>query len=170
MNSPRAILVLIALSVAALGLASRNDGAPMLVWNASASAPIGLYRIATRPAKIGDFVLVRPDEKLANFIVARDYLPEDIPLLKRVAALSGDEICRTGNVVLIDEIPVAEALNFDSAGRPMPVWSGCFRLKEGEIFLLNAPRNSLDGRYFGATKMKQVVGIAIPVWMMEPPE
>jgi type IV secretory pathway protease TraF len=36
-------------------------------------------------------------------------------------------------------------------------------LLKGEIFLLNSPANSLDGRYFGATKVEHVIGAAIPV-------
>lgn len=156
-------LALLAASVGALGLASRFDFAPVFVWNASASAPLGLYRIAPQAPEFGDLVLVRPDADLANFIVARGYLPENAPLLKRVAALPGAEICRDDVAIFIDGLPVAEALRIDSEGRIMPVWRGCFLLSKEEIFLLNSPANSLDGRYFGATKVEHVIGVAIPV-------
>lgn len=154
-----------AVSITALGLASAVEFAPWIVWNASASAPIGLYRIEKLPPKINDFVLVKPDAVLEEFIIDRDYLPPEIPLLKRVAALSGARICREESAIFIDGRHVADALIFDSSGRQMPIWDGCFTLKAGEFFLLNVPEKSLDGRYFGATSASQIIGIATPVWV-----
>jgi conjugative transfer signal peptidase TraF len=160
------ILAVSGAGVAAITLAGLTDFAPVLVWNASASAPIGLYRIERNaPPEIGDFVLVTPDERLGKFIAERAYLPENIPLLKRVAAVPGDEICRESGAVLINKTHVADALNFDSLGRGIPAWSGCFTLRSDEIFLLNDPERSLDGRYFGATKTVDVIGVARPVWV-----
>jgi len=160
------ILAASGVAIAALAFASAHPFAPMLVWNASASAPIGLYLIQQRQSpEIGAFVLVRPDEDLEKFITERGYLPKDIPLLKRVAALPGDGICRDSKAVYINETRVADTLNFDSRGRKMPAWSGCFTLQADEIFLLNDPENSLDGRYFRATKLDDVIGIARAVWV-----
>lgn len=159
-----------AVSIVALGLAMATDFTPRLVWNASASAPIGLYRIkvGTRP-RIGDFVLVELEPALEKFITERGYLPPKIPLIKRVAALPGDEVCRQNRAIFVGKIHVADALFLDSTGRKMPTWSGCFTLKCDEIFLLNAPENSLDGRYFSATKLSGVIGVAIPVLVWEEP-
>lgn len=160
------ILAVSGAGIAAISVAGFADFAPVLVWNASASAPIGLYRMEwDRSPEIGDFVLVDPDESLKKFIAGRGYLPKDIPLLKRVAALEGDEICREGEAIFINETRVADALNFDSRGRKMLSWSGCFTLKLGEVFLLNDPENSLDGRYFGATELEAVIGVAREVWV-----
>ncbi len=160
---------IIAVSSAAMGalaLASVVNFAPRLVWNASASAPIGLYRIERHDRReVGDFVLVRPDDRLAKFIAERSYLPENIPLLKRVAAVPGDEICRRSEAIFVNEIRVADAQIRDSFGRKMPAWSGCFTLQSDELFLLNDPKGSLDGRYFGATTLDNVIGVARPVWV-----
>lgn len=162
------ILALSGAGVTAISVAGFADFVPFLVWNASASAPIGLYRIEqNRDPEIGDFVLVKPDQSLENFIISRGYLPENIPLLKRVAALSGDEICRDAQAIFINEIRVADAKCSDSKGRELPSWSGCFRLQPDEIFLLNDPENSLDGRYFGATNVSDVIGVARAVWVRE---
>ncbi len=165
MRPRRFLLVLVTVSVAGLGVASRFDFAPVLVWNASASAPVGLYRIEDRAPEIGDLVLVQVGAEIKEFIAEREYLPPEIPLLKRVAARSGAKICREDEAVLIDKNHVADALLFDSRGRKLPVWSGCFTLQSDEIFLLNAPAKSLDGRYFGATKLDDVIGVAVPVWV-----
>lgn len=162
----RNILAVSGAAIAALWLAGAHRFAPLLVWNASASARIGLYRIEqNRSPEIGDFVLVDPDESLKKFIAGRGYLPKDIPLLKRVAALPGNEICRDSQAIFINETRVADAQLFDSSGRTLPSWSGCFTLKSGEIFLLNDPENSLDGRYFGATELVDVIGVARAVWV-----
>ena len=159
-----------AVSIGALGLVIAQEFSPRLVWNASASAPIGLYKIkAGAHPRIGEFALVKPEPALETFITDRGYIPPKIPLIKRVAALPGDEICRHDEAILVANIHVADALFFDSAGREMPVWRGCVTLRSDEIFLLNAPENSLDGRYFGATRMTDVMGVAIPVLVWEKP-
>ncbi len=159
-----------AVSIGALGLVIAHEFAPQIVWNASASAPIGLYaiKVGSRPW-IGEFVLVEPEPGREKFITERGYLPPKIRLIKRVAALPGVEICRHDEAILIAKIHVADALFLDSAGREMPVWRGCVTLKSDEIFLLNAPENSLDGRYFGATKLSSVIGVAIPMLVWEEP-
>ena len=153
------------LSVAALGFASVANVRPRLVWNASGSAPIGLYRIEFRPPRVGDYVLVSSTGKFGEFVADRGYLPPKIPLIKHVAALSGAEICRRNDVIFVGGIARAHALAVDSFGRKMPAWTGCFTLRNDEIFLLNAPQNSFDGRYFGATNDSEIVGVATPVFV-----
>lgn len=170
MSARQLHLALLAASVGALGVASVIEIPALFVWNASASAPIGLYRIERRAPQFGDLVLVKPERELKNFIIERGYLPEDVPLLKRVAALPASEICRDGPAIFVDGSHVAEALPIDSAGRELPIWRDCYTLSDDKIFLLNSPPNSLDGRYFGATKIDQVIGVAIRVWIMESPE
>ena len=55
---------------------------PRAIWNASASAPIGLYRIhPDRDPAIGALVAVAPPERLAHWLSTRGYLPEGVPLL-----------------------------------------------------------------------------------------
>jgi type IV secretory pathway protease TraF len=114
---------------------------------------------------LGDLVVVRPPVRLAAFLDRGGYLPVSVPLLKRIAALPGQCVCRTGGIVSIDGRNVARALKKDRRGRPLPIWSGCFVLDRGSVFLLNRNRpDSLDGRYFGALPSSAVVARAIPVW------
>ena len=139
---------------------------PKLIWNTSASVPIGLY--AVQPGSLlkhGDLVITLPPEPLATFLAKRRYLPRGVPLLKHVAALPGEIVCRNGLVITIDGIAVASALTHDRAGRPLPVWQGCHKLIPNEIFLLNrAVPDSFDGRYFGPLPVTSVVGRAVPLW------
>lgn len=163
------ILTLMLLSCGALALTSFVHREPLVVWNASASVPVGLY--AVRPIgdlTVTDLVVARPPESLADWLAERSYLPKGAPLLKRVVGLPGQKICRDGLSVTVDGVIVAEARERDHAGRPLPVWRGCFVLLPGEVFLLNWDEPaSLDGRYFGAFPIQAIIGRAAPLWTRE---
>lgn len=143
---------------------------PRLMWNATASVPTGLYRItpdATR--EMGELVAVVPPEPLADYLADGGYLPRGVPLLKHVAALPGQRVCRFGTVVTVNGQRVGTARGRDRRGRVLPSWSGCREVVEGELFLMNpdAP-DSLDGRYFGPLPARSVLGRATPLWT-DPP-
>ena len=140
-----------------------------IMWNASASAPIGLYTIDfDGPFDVTDLVAVDAPEPLAAFMAERGYLPKGVPLLKRVLGVSGQTVCRTGRTITVDGIEMGAALERDRIGRELPVWQGCRRIQTGEVFLMNwRVRDSLDGRYFGLTSTDQIIGRAVPLWTDE---
>ena len=71
-----------------------------------------------------------------------------------------------GRSVHINGVPVAAALPADRLGRPLPFWSHCRPLTEGELFLLSATNPaSFDSRYFGPVSASAVIGIAHPIWL-----
>src|SRR3546814_10608346 len=73
-----------------------------------------------------------------------------VPLMKHVAALPGQRVCRNGTAITVDGIAMGDALDHDRRGRPLPIWTGCRLVADGELFLMNwQVRDSLDGRYFG---------------------
>ena len=153
----------------ALGASAFVDSPKLLIWNASASVPIGLY--AVQPAddlRVPDLVIVTPPAPLAAFLATRGYLPKGVPLLKRVLALGGQTVCRDGLDVLAYGVPYGHARERDSAGRDLPVWQGCRRIADGELFLMNwdVP-DSVDSRYFGPLPRSSVIGRAVPVWTDE---
>jgi conjugative transfer signal peptidase TraF len=137
-----------------------------LMWNASASVPVGLYIVApTRNPHRGDLVAVDPPPEIADLFAERGYLPHGASLLKYVAATGGQRVCRVDLRISIDGKAVGMARRRDRKGRPLPEWQGCFRLADGDLFLMNiAVADSLDGRYFGVLAAEQVVGRATPVW------
>ena len=136
-----------------------------LVWNASASAPIGLYAVAPGTfAEPRDMVIARVPERFRRLAATRRYLPMNVPLVKRVAAAAGDEVCALGQEIFINGHPVAERRAVDGAGRTMPIWSGCARLRGRQLFLLMDAPASFDGRYFGVTEGADVVGKARLLW------
>ncbi len=137
---------------------------PRLLWNSSASAPVGLYRVhvGNRPQR-GAFAAILPPPALAGFMVRRRYLGKDAPMLKRVVAMAGDRVCRTGIVISINGDARAIARMRDHAGRVLPSWSGCRTLEQGELFLLNTPPDSFDSRYFGPLSDQMAIGAAMPI-------
>ena len=143
--------------------------APRLVWNASASVPVGLYDLGpTRHLEVGDLVAAMPDKPLSDFMVARGYIGRDVPQMNRVMGLPGQRVCRTGNTITVDAVPLGEALDRDRLGRPLPVWQGCRRIADGDIFLMNPDaHDSLDGRYFGPLPTRAVIGKATPLYTDE---
>lgn len=147
------------------------DPLPRIVWNASASAPIGLYRIdpVSDPPR-GALVAVTPPASLARWLAERGYLGERVPLLKHVAARPRQIVCRINAVVSVDGRPVVVARQRDSRGRPLPVWQGCRTLRAGELLMLNPDHaDSMDGRYFGPLPASTVLGNAIPILTRDSP-
>ena len=162
-----AILAVMVLGVGAIALPQLVNRPPWLVWNASASVPIGLYAVdAIIDVQTGDLVVVTPPEPLAGFLADRGYLPRGVPLLKHVAAVAGQTVCRVGRSVTVDAIEMGEARERDGRGRALPVWEGCRVIRRDEVFLMN-PQSAdlLDGRYFGPLPAASVVGRAIPLWV-----
>lgn len=142
---------------------------PLYIWNASASVPIGLYRVRS-PERfhVTELVAVRPPEPLATFLDLNGYLPIGVPMLKRVLALPGQTVCRSGLTISVDDVVMGDARDRDGRGRPLPRWEGCRVVGEGELFLMNwQSDDSLDGRYFGFLPVSAVVGRALPVWTWE---
>lgn len=149
-----------------LGLTMAFPPAPRLVWNASASAPIGLYAVTPgAPVDAGDMVIARVPDPWRMMAAQRRYIPVNVPLVKRVAAVAGDEVCALGQEIFVNGTWVVERRVADARGRPMKWWSGCVRLRGRQLFLLtsNSP-GSFDGRYFGVTEDGLVVGKARLLW------
>ena len=137
---------------------------PVLVWNASQSVPIGLYRIEAVQLKLHDLALVQLPADAARLADQRGYLHLTHFVLKPVAALTGDWVCRFDNSITVNGRAAATAQSSDGAGRPMPSWQGCHRLRQGQVFLLSDPPGSFDSRYFGPVGGAQVIGRAHRLW------
>lgn len=169
MRRARKTLVLGGLALALIGASAVVRSDPVVLWNPSPSVPVGFYAVTPIDTlEVGSLVAVRPPEPLESWLVENHYLGPDTPLLKHIAALSGAEVCRDGAVIRIDGQAIAEARERDRLERPLPVWSGCHRLADGEVFFLNADHPaSLDGRYFGPLGAETIIGQATPIWTRE---
>ena len=167
--SRRRILGVALLAVVAIAAPIAVDMPTKLLWNATASAPIGLYAIESADRLTApELVAVMPPEPLAAFMIQRGYIGDGVPLLKRVVGLPSQRVCRIGRAITVDRVAMGAALDHDRIGRDLPVWQGCRVIAPGELFLMNsAARDSLDGRYFGPLPASAVVGRALPLWTDE---
>lgn len=139
---------------------------PLLLWNPSPSSPVGLYAV-TAPDRfgVGDFAVAWAPPAARRLAAVRSYLPIHVPLVKRVAAAAGDRVCARATRILINGRLAALRRRRDPSGRPMPWWTGCARLGPGQILLLSAAGPlAFDGRYFGPTGARQVIGKARLLW------
>lgn len=165
----RRYLTVTALAAMGVAVASAIETPTKLIWNATASAPVGFYTV--EPAdriEVPELVAVMPPEPLAAFMVQRGYIGDGVPLLKRVAGLPGQRVCRIGRAITVDRVAMGAALDHDRIGSDLPVWQGCRVIAPGELFLMNSGvRDSLDGRYFGPLPASAVVGRALPLWTDE---
>jgi conjugative transfer signal peptidase TraF len=140
-------------------------GAPVILWNASPSVPIGLYRLTARPSQTPSLAVIRLPETLRVLAEARGYLRKGVLLIKPVVAGAGDTVCRHGALVTINGRIAAHAKTLDAGGRSLLAWSGCFKLGTTHIFVLSADPDSFDSRYMGPIDRADVVGFALPIWV-----
>ena len=160
------VLVLMAGGLAALVWAAFTPSKARVVYNASDSVPIGWYHITplgtdVNVIQVDSVVLVDLPDEVAVLADQRGYLPLDVSLLKRVGAVAPQHVCIEGGRVRIDGVTVAHVLLIDAQARPLPSWTHCRQLAEGELFLLSTTNPaSFDSRYFGPIDRANVIGVA----------
>lgn len=156
---------LAACGLAALAWAAFVQPSARIIYNASDSVPIGWYRIEpARSLPVGSIVLTTLPADAAALAAQRGYLPSHIPLLKRVGAIAPQHVCIVNDIVRIDGVPAAAVLSADRWNRPLPSWSQCRQLAQGELFLLSVTNPaSFDSRYFGPIRIDAVIGVARPI-------
>lgn len=161
------VLVTMLVGIGLLEFTFGTHPLPLYLWNASASVPVGLYRLqSTDQRYVNELVAVMPPDPPATFLADGNYLPRGVPMLKHVLALPGQIVCRESLTVLVDGIAMGAARERDGGGRPLPIWQGCRVIAAGELFLMNwQSADSLDGRYFGPIPASAVIGRAHPIWI-----
>jgi conjugative transfer signal peptidase TraF len=153
-------------AVLLLSLPALMQPAPHLVWNASKSSPIGLYRVEPERLPVpGEWVVLRTPERVRMLAARRHYIPANVLLVKRVAAGAGQSVCAAGATLTIDGVPAASRRPVDPSGRPLPRWRGCRLLGRDELFVLGSAPDSFDGRYFGPVGPSERIGKAVPLWL-----
>ena len=171
MNTRRLVVALICLGIAALAWPSVHTPIARIVYNPSDSVPRGWYRIGPADSlHVGSIVLARLPTDAAALAAQRNYLPERIPILKRIGAMSPQQVCIENYIVRIDGVAIADVRAADGRGRPLSAWQQCRRLRNGELFLLSATNPaSFDSRYFGPVAVSAVIGSAQPLYTWDTP-
>ncbi len=152
--------VAVTLLIVATGTEISFPPKPKLLYNPSASAPIGWYKLVDKSSlEIGDQVAAYAPGWARKLADERRYLPYEYPMIKTIWAGSGAIICTKNNRISVPNYPVITSLSQDSLGRDMPTLSGCFTLKADEYFLVSPDvQAGFDSRYFGAVHRESILG------------
>lgn len=135
----------------------------LLVWNTTASVPVGLYVVTRVAPKRGDLLVMQLPPEMETLAVSRAMLPPKAPVLKPVAALAADRVCRWGTLVSINGRLSAIARRHDGRDRSLPVWQGCRQLSASQVFVLAPHPDSFDSRYYGPLQLQLAHGVAHPL-------
>jgi len=165
MSKPHVIFVL-GMSVIASSLIafSAIDRDPKLLYNRSASAPIGWYKVErASDYKTGDLVAAWLPNDTQTLAEERGYLPREIPVIKTIGAVAGDTFCITEKALLIEHKTPFARQSTDSQGRALPaVAMGCRSLSYGQVLLISdRVEHSFDSRYFGSIETANILGKAV---------
>lgn len=157
------LITLLTLAGVTAGLLSLQPQRPRLIWNMSPSVPLGLYAIYQARPDRGDLIAIAPEGALRALVGLYSAKSDRRLLIKQVAAVSGDKVCRHQMAVTINEVLVATAQSRAPDGRKLPVWTGCRVLAATDVLVLTSHAASFDSRYFGPIDASQIVGVARPV-------
>jgi type IV secretory pathway protease TraF len=127
---------------------------------------MGLYTVEQEKFSRGDLVVIDLQGSHRRLLESAGALKPGHFLIKPVAAVAEDVVCRAAAKITINEIPVARARTVTPSGIPLPAWSGCRKLSGGEILLIADHPASFDSRYFGPLPVTDVVGVARPLALL----
>jgi len=139
-----------------------------LLYNDSPSMPIGYYRLhSQRKAQDltrGETVLYGIPEAAQALVQTRHYSNPDVPFLKPVTAMPGDQVCTEGRQVIVNKQALGRIRITDSNGRPLPWHRFCGPVPAGFFYSFTAHPNSFDSRHYGPVPLESIVARATPLW------
>lgn len=138
----------------------------IVLYNDTASMPVGFYLRSNDETALGSIVTVRVHQLAHDYALARGAGP-DFRLLKRIAATGGNVVCGDGDQITIDGEVRASRRTLDSNGGPLPTWSGCRELSEGQYLVLGDSADSFDSRYFGIVSTANIEGVWRPIFQTQ---
>jgi conjugative transfer signal peptidase TraF len=152
-------LIVANLGLAILASAPAFQDHPPFIINETVSMAKGVYAYTenANAIKRKDIVALKMTIGANAYLVDELGYPDKTLLIKRVAGLSGDVMCRRGTTVTINAQTV-HAFRRDRFGTLLPYWSGCHVLLPQEVFLLGDHPSSFDSRYFGPIAKDQLIG------------
>ncbi len=139
--------------------------APRIFYNGTDSMPKGFYWIAYKKAIKGDRVLVRLSPYWRRYMDRHAILPFHVPLLKKLAAVGPDQVCRIGETLFINGQARIVRKRQTLSNHNLPVWQGCRLLLATEVLLLSDQEMSFDSWYFGPVSLSNIMGVAVPLWL-----
>jgi conjugative transfer signal peptidase TraF len=133
---------------------------PLALVNESPSLPKGLYlRSWNQRPRRGAVVALEPPAPARRYLHSLG-MPASVPLLKRIAALAGEQVCRNGRELHWSDRE-AMALPRDRRGSALAAWSGCRRLAADKLLVMGDTPTSFDSRYFGPVRRSSLTGVYV---------
>jgi len=169
-STPMFAAIATALSVA-LGTTAALGGEGGLV-NTTPSFPRGLYLPLARSPHVGDLVAFCPGDVVARYGMTRGYISPgrcpggSVPLIKRMAAASGDHVIISSAGVMVDGkvLKNSRPMARDGFGRPLPQLRLSQTLSTEQVLLMSDyEAASFDSRYFGPQDRAGVLRAMRPV-------
>ncbi len=149
--------------------------------NESPSLPVGVWRLSPLRDEVRRDDIVSfcpPDTGVFREAQQRGYLGSGLcgagyePLLKPVAAISGDRLTRTDEGININGRLIAnsKSLGRDGLGRALPSpGANNIIVAKGEVWVISSYNPlSFDSRYFGPVPTSKIEGLARPLFVMGP--
>ena len=140
--------------------------------NITPSEPVGIYRLVPGGAERGTLILLQqPHDPAAS--VLRPYVPANLPLIKRVAAIPSDVVRIDSDGVYVNGVrwPDSVPLLHDDEGRALhPYPFGVYRVPAGQLWVMSNHPRGLDSRYFGPVPASSVISRLAPLatWSSAP--
>jgi conjugative transfer signal peptidase TraF len=135
--------------------------------NITPSEPVGIYREIGGGAERGTLVLLKqPHDPASSILNLKSYLPANIPLIKRIAAMPSDVVETSAYGVRVNRIlwPDSAPLTHDQEGRSLqPYPFGTYQVPAGQIWVMSNHPRGLDSRYFGPVTESSVISRLVPV-------
>ncbi len=134
-----------------------------ITYQSTPSMPEGYYlTYKVKSIQRENNVIFMPNQKTEKFIIQHGWLPEGIPLLKRVIGIPGDKLCIKHHMVYINNKRVAVAKLKDNKGEALPIFTYCGEIQPDYYFVqgISSP-NSFDSRYYGLIKREQIISKAV---------
>jgi type IV secretory pathway protease TraF len=132
--------------ILALVLATGYLHGPVLFWNTSHSAPLGVYCYVPGSLNVGDFCVVKLPRDVCN-------LKAGTVMLKKVAAAPGTDFLVTDNILYLQ----GRFYPFMVDNRLPRLQAGKYQVPAGAKLLLNDPDDSFDSRYLGPINDKYII-------------
>jgi len=172
-DTARRLLGLMVLAAAPIGAAAVLAAGlphPLLLWNQTASEPVGLYVRSSATPRPGVIIAFRAPAAAFPYADRRMGYLRRVPILKAIAAVEDDRVCTNGGVLAINGLRRGLVLDHDSHGDRLPAWRGCRELTRGEVFVFSdRVPNSFDSRYYGPIENVSIVGVFEPLLVVDRP-
>jgi conjugative transfer signal peptidase TraF len=137
---------------------------PSVLWNGTASEPVGLYIRTASPPAAGRIIAFRAPAPAFPYADDRMGYLHRLTILKEIAAGQGDVVCTRSGVLTINGRWRAPVFERDPRGRLLPQWRGCRVLAKDEFFVFSDRiPNSFDSRYYGPVMRAQIMGVFQPL-------